>query len=478
MSVPPRNALTAVSRVEREGHPRGGPLVFGGLYLLALLLGACGGGAGPGQASPRQEALARPLEIYNQMGLLAGPAHFPAVASLATLAGPGDSTYVILALSLPNSALRFQREVAGFFAEYTVTASFLQDSAVVGLLEQRETVRVGAFAETGRTDESIVFQEVVALRPGRYEVELRAADVHSSRGFRVSDTLDVPAYGAAGQQLSSPLVVYRAEGRSSRSERPFLIANPRHAVPYGGESPRVYLESYGLPGDQPLAVNVVDETGTSIWNASASLVRGDSVLRFGVVDIPARALPLGRLWIEVAPPGQNPVRTPIVLTISDQWMVANFDEVVDFLRYIAYPDELDSLRAGSPAERRERWEEFWDRRDPLPVTDANEYRDEFFQRVRYATEAFREPGGRAGWDTDRGEVYIVMGPPDQALERYIGVSNISGDPNAEEWLYASAPGGRLNLLFLDRGGFGRYELEPSSEAAFRATAERLKPRRQ
>ena len=32
------------------------------------------------------------------------------------------------------------------------------------------------------------------------------------------------------------------------------------------------------------------------------------------------------------------------------------------------------------------------------MTDANEYRDEFFQRVRYATEVFREPGGRAGWD--------------------------------------------------------------------------------
>jgi hypothetical protein len=74
-------------------------------------------------------------------------------------------------------------------------------------------------------------------------------------------------------------------------------------------------------------------------------------------------------------------------------------------------------------------------------------------------------------------VYIVLGAPDQTLERYIGVSEMSGLPNAEEWLYSAVPGGRLTLLFLDRAGFGRYELAGSSAAAFRGVAERMKPRR-
>jgi hypothetical protein len=38
---------------------------------------------------------------------MTGSAQFPAVASLATLAGPGDSTYVLLGMSMPNTALRF-----------------------------------------------------------------------------------------------------------------------------------------------------------------------------------------------------------------------------------------------------------------------------------------------------------------------------------------------------------------------------------
>ena len=47
------------------------------------------------------------------------------MASFSTLAGPADSTYLLLAISLPNGALRFQREGSGFFAEYSVRVEFL-----------------------------------------------------------------------------------------------------------------------------------------------------------------------------------------------------------------------------------------------------------------------------------------------------------------------------------------------------------------
>lgn len=466
-----------------KGHPRGGPSVFLArvalLVAIILLPAACAhrGKPGPGRAGGRTELLARPLEIYDKMGLIAGPPNFPLVGSLTTMAGPADSTYVVVALSLPNTALRFQREGGGFSAEYTVGVSFAQDSVVKGRLDNRETVRVGSFAETSRTDESIIYQQVLALKPGRYQVWLTASDANSTRTFKKTDTLDVPAYGAAASRISAPLLVYRAEGRKTRAERPFMIVNPRHAIPYGGESPRVYLETYGMGASEPLDVRVVNEAGANVWSANATLVHGDSTMRYGVVEVPAATLPLGRFWVETGPVGQPAGRTPLVLTISDQWMVNNFDEVLEFMKYIAYNDELDSLRVGTPAERRVRWEQFWARRDPLAVTNVNEFRDEFFQRVRYATEAFREPGGRAGWDTDRGEVYIVLGPPDQAQERYIGVSDMTGQPNAQEWYYSNAPGGRLVLLFLDRQGFGRYELVPSSQSAFRGVAEQMKPRR-
>ena len=53
---------------------------------------------------------------------------------------------------------------------------------------------------------------------------------------------------------------------------------------------------------------------------------------------------------------------------------------------------------------------FWARRDPTPGTPQNEARDEHDGRVRYADEKFAEPRKR-GSLTDRGRVWVVLGPP-------------------------------------------------------------------
>src|SRR5687767_966514 len=134
---------------------------FLGLLILCGLAAACARGGMPDRSrGPRPQVIARPLEIYQALGFMAGPAEFPAVASFATLAGPRDSTYVLFGLSLPNSALRFTRDPSGFVGQYDIVLSFMRDSVVVKRIERHERVRVGSFAETGRTDESIIFQDL------------------------------------------------------------------------------------------------------------------------------------------------------------------------------------------------------------------------------------------------------------------------------------------------------------------------------
>jgi GWxTD domain-containing protein len=449
--------------------------------VLTLLFAACAGrrpASGPEGPEPREPGpLTGPMVTYQQIGLVAGPGYFPAVAGFSTIAGPADSTWVLFGLSLPNSALRFQRDPAGFIADYSVTLTFATaDSQVVKRVTREESVRIPTFQETGRTDESIVFQHLVAMVPGSYVVTVQAGDVNSSRGFRAVDTLVVPRYTGEFLELAQPVIVYEGRGRTRPDSVPDLILNPRHTIPYGGDAPRVYLEVYGAIEPASVTVAVSDELGNRVWSARTTIEEGDHALRRTMIELPAGSLPLGKLFVEIEAGGVRAATAPIIISISDQWMVANFDEVLMFIDYIATRAEIDSLRNGSPAERRRHWEEFWQRRDPLPATPANEYRDEFFQRVRYATEQFSEIGGQPGWRTDRGEVYIVLGQPSFAQERYIGRTEFVGRPNAWEWLYEQAPGGRLVLVFLDRTGFGRYELSPSSEASFRGVAERLKPR--
>ena len=449
--------------------------------LPALVIGfACGGG-GSGSEEPEPRggpALAGPLETYRQLGFVTGPGYFPAVAAFTSLAGPADSSFVLFGLSLPNSALRFQREADGFVAQYTVALSFMTaDSGLVKRVDRTETVRIPSFQETGRSDESLVFQHLISLAPGRYITILQAGDANSSRGFRAQDTIEVADYGVRGLRYSPPIVVYGGQGRRTRGQAPELILNPRHTSPYGGADPRVYIEAYGADAPAPVVVSVLDEVGDVVWSTQASIADGDSLLRHATFELPANRLPLGRLFVEVgAAAGVKSVPAPLVISLSDQWIVASFDEVLQFIGYIANRAELDSLRQSNAADRRLLWDRFWERRDPIPATPVNEFRDEFFERVRYATDQFSEPPGFPGWRTDRGEVYIVLGPPTYMQERFVGRDDPLGRPNAWEWLYASAPGGRLVLLFHDRTGFGRFELTPSSAAAYRAAADRLRPR--
>lgn len=448
--------------------------------LCLLLAAACGGGGGgPPRPTPRDETQsAGPLETYQQLGFIAGPGYFPAVLGFSTLAGPGDSTYVLIGLSMPNAALRFQRDPAGFVAEYRVSVSFATpDSLHVRRVERNESVRIPTFQETGRTDESILFQHLIALEPGRWLVTVHAGDANSSRGFRAHDTLDVPDFRPGGLRLAPPLLVYDGRGRTHPDSVPDLILNPRHTTAYGGEPANVYLEAYDAPEPQPVLLEVLDEMGAIVWSDEVLLEEGTPELRRTFLELPVASLSLGKLHLRVsAEAAPEPARAPLVISISDQWMVANFDEVLTFLEYIATPDEIEALRTGPATDRRRLWEEFWKRRDPIPATPVNEFRDAFFQRVRYATEQFSESGGQPGWRTDRGEVWIVLGQPSYTRERFIGRADYLGRANAWEWEYEDTPDGRLVLIFQDMTGFGRYELTAASAVAFRKVAEKMKSR--
>jgi GWxTD domain-containing protein len=413
-----------------------------------------------------------PLSVYEQLGLLAGTDEFPAVASFATLAGPPDSTYVIFGLSLPNSALMFQRDGStGFVGRYGVSLTFSQNGEVVQRVGGQEEVRVPTFAETSRTDESVVYQTLITLPPGRYTVDLEARDLAvEQKRIRMQDTLVVPVYREGGRRLAGPFFVYQADGRASWGDSPGLIVNPRHTIPYGTESLKVYLEGYGIPSGAPVRVRVLGPDDEELWYTDVVLAGNEAEVSHLVVDLPGSELPLGRLWIEATLSDGSAgaaEREPLVVTVSDQWMVTNFDEMLEFMGYIASNAELDSLRNASPAERAALWDRFWARRDPGAGMGVNVFRDQFFERLRLASLYFSEPG-RPGWKTDRGEVYIVLGPPHYVVDRY--QDRNSARPDTYDWVYEDGPSGRLVLTFTDRYNLDRFELTPSSRVAFRSAA--------
>ena len=80
--------------------------------------------------------------------------------------------------------------------------------------------------------------------------------------------------------------------------------------------------------------------------------------------------------------------------------------------YIITDEERAAFKQLSNDEERDNFiESFWQRRDPTPDTEENEFKEEHYQRIAYANEHFA--AGVPGWKTDRGRIYIVFGKPDE-----------------------------------------------------------------
>jgi GWxTD domain-containing protein len=93
--------------------------------------------------------------------------------------------------------------------------------------------------------------------------------------------------------------------------------------------------------------------------------------------------------------------------------------------YIITDEEKRSFNQLKSDEVREQFiEQFWLRRDPMPDTDKNEFREEHYERIAYANQNFAVDGV-PGWRTDRGVIYITYGKPDE----------IQKSESGEIWLF-------------------------------------------
>lgn len=125
----------------------------------------------------------------------------------------------------------------------------------------------------------------------------------------------------------------------------------------------------------------------------------------------------------------------------------------DFLskvRYIITRKERKIFLELPQSEREQFIEEFWERRDPDPDTEENEFKMEYFNRIEKASDLFIGEA-KPGWLTDRGRIYILFGPPTDRIRYPMG-----GDPYSrcrEIWYYGAFP-----VIFVDSTCTGTYSL--------------------
>jgi GWxTD domain-containing protein len=172
-------------------------------------------------------------------------------------------------------------------------------------------------------------------------------------------------------------------------------------------------------------------------------------------------------------PTQSPDQKPRKVRVESDRAFKDWPKEVDA---IITGRELEAYRKLDNNEERQHFIEiFWDRRDPDPDTQENEYKEEYYERLAYANEHFAS--GKPGSMTDRGRMYLKWGKPDSIESHPSGGSyDRSADEGGgsttvypfEKWFYRSlsidglqmGPTVRsgVEIEFVDPTGTGEYRI--------------------
>ena len=467
------------------------------LIALALLLAAataCGGrrepsvdGGTPERARGNLPSSMAPFvntaQVYQDMGLIAASGGgVPFVGTVGYLAGAtADTTLAVIALSFPNRVLTFGREGDRYRATYDVRVDLKQGATVVRHIEAQEIVRVASFRETTRNDESVIFQQILSVPPGTYQLVLTVRDAGSVRLSTHESTVRIPRLGAGA--VGSPVAVYEAAPRERHDSLPALVASPRATAVFGRDTAlSVYAEGYG--GDAPelrVTASVRGERGTVLWQDTVTLPRrpgsptaaatATPSLYSGMFKVPVARMGVGpsTLVLQRTDLPSDSTRAAVFVSFGEELPVATFDEMLNYLRYYvqANATRLRALRDTTPEARATAWATFLRETDPVPGTAAHEGLREYFGRIQVANLRYREEGG-PGWQTDRGMVYVSLGDPDQLYDQQGG--DIQQRGRWQIWEYTRY---QTRLVFIDQTGFGRWRLNTQSEGEFRGLVARL-----
>ena len=375
-----------------------------------------------------------------------------------------DSSRVEFFYGIPYDQLLYtQTADSGLVAEFSVR---LQLAGLDNSFRQEGTIlkraRIRTFQEAFAAQRNFVDGVSVTAPPGRYRFAIAIAETSSSgqtEGTR-EDTIVLKGFNdglaLSSLQVGSTALTDTAIGSVS------VVPNPTHRFPDKGlEALYVYYEGYNLSPDSGTyrvrAVIVGNRAG-----------KPDTLVKTPPISKPKQGTSVAyALGVSVA--GVEPGTYVFGLELTDlatkQSVAATRDFVLgsvvpeaaalglvpdsltqlerkyyDQIQYLATPNQLAYYKALSETGKMAYLAKFWGVRNLK----------EFSRRMETAAGRFREPKV-AGYNTDRGRIYVKYGEPD-AVEQKV----IETETRPREYWRHYASGNAF--VFIDIRGDGNYRL--------------------
>ena len=376
-------------------------------------------------------------------------------------------------VNIPYSSLIFLKKEAAFQSDYAAYIKILdKKNRLVDTAVLNEAVVVEDYEATRSARMTAKSSARFGLPPGEYVVVCAVEVKNTIRVFEKSVPVTVPVFPKVGLALGKPRLYAVAVDTSASDPVLFescasgSLGEEEHEGALFAEldkHPVVRFEVYAqeetsdsMTGE--LYFEVLDDKKTvhayGRRNVTIAGLRNDFVVYLDIDEWDPGPYVFVAKALEGDPGRETTTSLDFVLGYTATMLTRHFERTIAILALIATPEEIDEIKNAPEAERARLWGSFWAKRDPSPGTGENEALTEHLRRVRHAVDHY--PDGGAGWQSDRGKVYIRHGEPDHTEVR------VDAQSQGEYllWYYYKES---LTFVFYDRMGLGEYRLTDSSQ---------------
>ncbi|MBU8921585.1 MAG: GWxTD domain-containing protein [Bacteroidales bacterium] len=276
----------------------------------------------------------------------------------------------------------------------------------------------------------IYIADSVSVDPGSYLLSARVEDLnrkkktlmgllkkkHDNSVFE-KEPLEIAGFQKDRLIVSAPFLLW---GRKPDGQ---YIPNPIQIYGLKNDTLSFFAQAL-LPEDSDvttldLFMSVFDQKGERIDSVEmVSRVRGGRAFIFGAFDVNAYPAGAYRLTIEATGKGLFAL---VGKDFSVVWELMNWKrprrDILVEARIIFNDTEYEEFSYAAIGQQEKILNDFWKKNDPTPHTAVNESYETFMRRVDQANASFSDH--RKGAATDRGQMYIRFGPPDEYVSESI-----------------------------------------------------------
>ena len=365
-------------------------------------------------------------------GNFIGEGGFEFYLDMASLPTGGEETLVLFQIAIPSKEVKYNEKDGRYQAAVRVRITLREGDEVVH--QKGYVIRDERGAPPVDEDLSTFFFLIDScyVKPGDYELDVEVDDAQRRKktlfgvlgkkyisSFLTDVYVSVRSFPEEEVALGEPILIWSMKPHRGDVE---FIPNPIQTYGLRNDTlsffARAYVPEASKTDSLGVYLAVLDGAGevqeeeyfkTAVDDRHASI--------FGSFDL--NAYPSGTYRILIDAFDRDGTRVTAGKDFNVAWELMNWQkprrDVLVEARILFSDSEFEVFQKMGIGDQESMLATFWKNLDPTPHTAVNEKYETFIERVRYADSQFRS--GARGALTDRGQIYVRYGPPDEIVSQ-------------------------------------------------------------